>query len=173
MQPLLGLVSQVFAVLAVLVLGGHTQLAWGLHCAPGLRAAFLCGYHLAGLACVHAALTAATPLRRAVPMAALMLIRLASLAARLAIGQGGGGLQHYLWMEGLSLAGGVINAARWPERWLQPADAAAPAPLDLVANSHQIMHVMVAGALWLLHRGLEADSRVLAALRAGTAVCLS
>ena len=163
---------QVLAVLGVLVLGGHTQLAWGLHCAPGLRAAFLCLYHLVGLGCVHAALTAATPLRRAAPMGVLLLIRLASLAARLAIGQGGGGLRHYLWMEGLSLAGGVINAARLPERWLQPADRRAPAPLDLVANSHQIMHVMVAGALWLLHRGLEADSRVLAALRAGAAVCL-
>ena len=42
-----------------------------------------------------------------------------------------------------SLAGGLLNVLRVPERWLQPADPAKPAPLDYALNSHQV------GAGWV------------------------
>jgi len=40
------------------------------------------------------------------------------------------------------MAGGFVNAYRTPERWI------GAGPLDLLGNSHNIMHVMVVGATY-------------------------
>ena len=37
-----------------------------------------------------------------------------------------------------SLAGGLLNVLRIPERWLQPEDPTTAAPLDFFLNSHQV-----------------------------------
>lgn len=41
-------------------------------------------------------------------------------------------------VQALSLAGGLLNVLRIPERWLQPADPGKAAPLDHLLNSHQV-----------------------------------
>jgi hypothetical protein len=74
-------------------------------------------------------------------------------------------------VQACSLAGGAVNALRVPERWLQPRRAGAPAPLDCVLNSHQIMHCLVALAMLHLHLGLSLDARFVSELRAGGAQC--
>ena len=124
-------------------------------------------------------------------------------------------------MQVCSLAGGLLNVLRLPERWLQPTDPAKPAPLDYALNSHQVgtpvmagfmqplqggisccrhqgwqpprqpaslpangaslcptacpclqlMHLLVAAAMWQLHLGSAADYRSVSALLDGTAQC--
>lgn len=53
-------------------------------------------------------------------------------------------------MLGLFVLGGVLSATFVPERW-------APGRLDLVGNSHQIMHVLVVAAQYYMFRGALAD----------------
>ena len=48
-------------------------------------------------------------------------------------------------MQVCSLAGGLLNVLRLPERWLQPTDPAKPAPLDYALNSHQVGTPVMAG----------------------------
>jgi hypothetical protein len=70
-----------------------------------------------------------------------------------------------------SLAGGLLNVLRVPERWLQPADPGKAAPLDYLLNSHQLMHVLVAAAMWQLHLGAAQDYSTIAALADGSMSC--
>lgn len=70
-----------------------------------------------------------------------------------------------------SLVGGLLNVLRIPERWLQPKDPGCAAPLDYLLNSHQIMHLLVAVAMWQLHLGATADYHTVSALLAGTEQC--
>ena len=99
------------------------MLWWGLSCSPALRALFVLLYYAAGAACIWAALRADTALKRGLPLLLLLAVRLGSFVARgLARGGLDAGLRHYLWMEACSLMGGIINAARVPERWFQPKD---------------------------------------------------
>eukprot|EP00887_Chlorella_sp_A99_P007828 scaffold20.g7828.t1 len=145
---------------------------WGLRCQPpALRLGLTLAYCLAGAVCTHAALRASTALQRALPMLALLLLRVASFALRARLSAGPSpALAHYLAMEAYSLAGGLVNAVRLPERWFQPRGEGEPAPLDLWLNSHQIMHVLVAMALLHLHLGASADYREVAGGRPCAAV---
>lgn len=81
------------------------------------------------------------------------------------------GCAFVLRLQAYSLVGGAINALHVPERWLQPADPAKPAPLDYWLNSHQIMHVCVALAMLHLHLGAEHDYHTVTQLRAGALQC--
>ena len=134
---------QVCGILLVMCGGGHMVLWWGLACFPATRAAFIAAYVACGAASVWAALRARSARARALPMLGLLLVRLGVYAARAVLERGtarlpGQPLQHYLLLELFTLAGGLVNVARVPERWLQPADPAHPAPLDLWLNSHQV-----------------------------------
>lgn len=48
------------------------------------------------------------------------------------------------------MLGGFIGALRVPEKWI-------PGRLDLLANSHHIMHVVVVYAVYHLHQGAVLD----------------
>ncbi|KAK7067962.1 Progestin and adipoQ receptor member 4, partial [Halocaridina rubra] len=50
----------------------------------------------------------------------------------------------------LAVLGGFIGALRIPEKWV-------PGRLDLLANSHHIMHVVVVYAVYHLHQGAVLD----------------
>ncbi|KAK9815212.1 hypothetical protein WJX72_000048 [[Myrmecia] bisecta] len=150
----------------ILFLGGvNVVLWWGLYCYPRLRSVFLVSYYCTGAACVLAAVTAKTSLRRAAPMFMLLCIRLAAVAARLALRSGShAGSLHYLWMEALSILGASINIARVPERWFAPAakgkgESRIAGWFDYWFNSHQIMHILVAIAIGHLHWGASLDYR--------------
>lgn len=163
----------VCGILLVLVGGGHMVLWWGFACFPAARLAFVTAYYTCGVVSIWAALRAQTAVGRGLPMLALLLVRLAAFGARLVL-EGWAGtpaLHHYFAMELFSLAGGALNVLRLPERWLQPEDPKQPAPLDLFLNSHQIMHVLVALAMWQLHLGADADHRRFSALLDGSLSC--
>jgi hypothetical protein len=148
-------------------------LWWGFACFPATRLAFVVSYYTCGVLSVWAALRAQTAVGRGLPMLALLLVRLAAFGTRLALEgwAGAPALQHYFAMEVFSLAGGALNVLRLPERWLQPDDPKQPAPLDLFFSSHQIMHVLVALAMWQLHLGAAADHRRFSALLDGSLSC--
>lgn len=142
-------------------------LGWGLRCLhPTLHSGLCAAYFGAGAAATLDALRASTPLRRALPMLALLLIRGLAIMVRAALapmahGTGSSALRWYVAMEVCSLLGGAVNAARIPERWFQPKEGGAP--LDIWINSHQIMHVLVAVAMACLHRGAVSDYHALQA----------
>lgn len=146
-------------------------LWWGLHCHPNTRHAFGVLYYACGALCVWGALTAKTAKGRGLPMLALVLVRISSFVTRAVLEPPSQALQHYVAMEVASLTGGLLNVLRIPERWLQPADPLKPAPLDYLLNSHQLMHVLVAVAMWQLHLGATKDYHTVQALLAGTAHC--
>ncbi|MPC29474.1 Progestin and adipoQ receptor family member 4 [Portunus trituberculatus] len=50
----------------------------------------------------------------------------------------------------LAVLGGFVGALRVPEKWV-------PGRLDLLANSHHIMHVVVVYAVYHLHQGAVLD----------------
>ncbi|EFN56054.1 hypothetical protein CHLNCDRAFT_52154 [Chlorella variabilis] len=163
----------VCGILLVLVGGGHMVLWWGLYCHPAARATFALLYYGCAAGCVWAALRARTAAGRGLPMLALLLVRISAFAARLLLEPPSVALQHYAAMEVCSLAGGLLNVLRIPERWLQPEDPTTAAPLDFFLNSHQIMHVLVAAAMWQLHLGAAADYRTVSALLDGSMQCPS
>lgn len=56
----------------------------------------------------------------------------------------------YTWQDLLAVLGGFVGALRVPEKWI-------PGRLDLLANSHHIMHVVVVYAVYHLHQGAVLD----------------
>ncbi|KAL4428814.1 hypothetical protein ABPG77_005252 [Micractinium sp. CCAP 211/92] len=161
----------VCGVLLVLVGGGHMVLWWGLFCLPTARWTLTLLYYGVGALCVRAALTASTALGRGLPMLSLLLVRLSAFVARGLLEPPSQALLHYAAMEAFSLTGGLINVLRIPERWLQPVEPGKAAPLDHLLNSHQLMHVLVAAAMWQLHLGATADYHSVTALLSGAAQC--
>ncbi|XP_071521088.1 progestin and adipoQ receptor family member 4 isoform X3 [Panulirus ornatus] len=55
-----------------------------------------------------------------------------------------------LYKDFLAVLGGFVGALRVPEKWV-------PGRLDLLANSHHIMHVVVVYAVYHLHQGAVLD----------------
>ncbi|XP_069980695.1 progestin and adipoQ receptor family member 4 isoform X3 [Penaeus vannamei] len=55
-----------------------------------------------------------------------------------------------LYKDLLAVLGGFVGALRVPEKWI-------PGRLDLLANSHHIMHVVVVYAVYHLHQGAVLD----------------
>ena len=163
------LLAQVCGIFLVGV--GYTELWFGLHCHPSLRLLVCACYVAAAAACMNSALRARTPLRPGLPLLVLLAARVASLAARPLLLPAVSGTQHYLCMEALCIAGGAINAARVPERWLQPPDPCCPAPLDYWLNSHQLMHLLVVAAMYHLQAGAQADHALVTALGSGALRC--
>ena len=67
-------------------------------------------------------------------------------------------------MQAYSVAGAVINVLRIPEKWLFPAGGPLPncrtaGFFDYWLNSHQLMHILILGALVHFQKGAFADYR--------------
>jgi predicted membrane channel-forming protein YqfA (hemolysin III family) len=172
-------------VFLLFVAGMAPLLWWGFACHPTVRGLFLSSYYGGAAAAVVASLRATSPAARAAPMAGLAGVRFASLGARALLGAGArAALPHYVAMEALSVAGALINVARWPERWLDGprraraaarakegggrsgggrgggvvgAAAVTPHLVDFAFNSHNLMHLAVLGALVAYGRGAAAE----------------
>lgn len=55
-----------------------------------------------------------------------------------------------LFQDIFAISGGIIGATNIPERWF-------PGTLDLIANSHHFMHVMVLLAAYQMHKAVSMD----------------
>jgi predicted membrane channel-forming protein YqfA (hemolysin III family) len=97
-------------------------------------------------------------------MGMLVVIRLASIVHRWCLGTcSHAALMHYLWMEVVCILGAFINVYRVPERWIHVKQAASRPhrsrqPLDLIGNSHSIMHVLAVVAMWHIYHGVATES---------------
>ncbi|KAK3872991.1 hypothetical protein Pcinc_021968 [Petrolisthes cinctipes] len=79
-------------------------------------------------------------------------MRAASATLRVTANGGGNPLafKHIILQDLMAVLGGFVGALRVPEKWI-------PGRLDLLANSHHIMHVVVVYAVYHLHQGAVLD----------------
>ncbi|XP_066248727.1 progestin and adipoQ receptor family member 4 isoform X1 [Euwallacea similis] len=72
----------------------------------------------------------------------------------LRISKAGGGdptaFVHVILQDVVSILGGCIGAVHIPEKWF-------PGSVDMVLNSHNIMHVLVVAAVWSMHQATALD----------------
>ena len=93
------------------------------------------------------------PINRLMALGIQFAARVGLYIAREALGCGyTNGLKYYWCMEAISVVGGLINAARLPERW-------CAGKLDILVHSHQIMHTLVMGSIGLMWLGTYEDFR--------------
>ncbi|XP_023646815.1 progestin and adipoQ receptor family member 4-like isoform X2 [Paramormyrops kingsleyae] len=123
-----------------------------LLCYPSIRSAALLAYILLSVYGIYSAVTARDSMRRLRSFVWQALFRLTLfLLRRLGVGVGSpSSLRHFIAMDTLAVLGGVINISRFPERL-------RPGLFDYWLNSHQIMHVLVVGAIVCLHWGVVDD----------------
>lgn len=102
-------------------------------------------------ACLLTRVSAATQdaLSRGAGFMVLVAARMVVLSLRLSSpSRGEDGALLYLVAEAMTVCGGVLNVARVPERWF-------PGTLDLLCNSHQIMHLLTGTAIWVFIMAVE------------------
>ena len=63
-----------------------------------------------------------------------------------------------------AISGGIIGATNIPERWF-------PGTLDLIANSHHFMHVMVLLAAYQMHKAVSMDLVWMTMVKQNGALC--
>jgi len=113
----------------------------------------LAGYCLVSLWCLYKASHARNPWERRFCFTLPFLMRAAAVLVRLSSYGGGDprAFRHIVLQDLLAVVGGFVGALRIPEKWLPPSS------VDLVANSHHIMHVVVVWAVYHLHQGATLD----------------
>ncbi|XP_028048337.1 progestin and adipoQ receptor family member 4 isoform X2 [Monomorium pharaonis] len=98
------------------------------------------------------AMTARSPWERRLCFAPPFLMRMLIMTLR-CFGIGGGSpeaLIHIILQDLIAVIGATIGALRIPEKWI-------PGRLDLVLNSHNVMHVMVVLAVCSMHTATLKD----------------
>ncbi|XP_020291556.1 progestin and adipoQ receptor family member 4 [Pseudomyrmex gracilis] len=98
------------------------------------------------------AMTARSPWERRLCFAPPFLMRMLVMALR-CFGVSGGSpdaLIHIILQDLIAVIGATIGALRIPEKWI-------PGRLDLVLNSHNVMHVMVVLAVCSMHTATLKD----------------
>lgn len=120
----------------------------GFMCSPVTTVTSVVVYYTWGLLGMWYSLRAASALHRGLPMLGLSVMRLAGLVARPLMGGSSlGAFWVYLLAEVFAIVGGMLNVVRFPEKWFQPSKPRTPGTFDLIANSHQLMHVLVVGTM--------------------------
>lgn len=71
---------------------------------------------------------------------------------------------HFLFQDIIAVFGGAMGAMNIPECWY-------PGKLDLVANSHNIMHVLVVYAAYQMHLAVVGDLAWMNAIAVGVDSC--
>ena len=136
---------------------------------------------------LYKAVTAQCPWQRRYSFILPFLFRLAVVSARFA-GVGGGDpnsfnylvsqVSHlsekkricaclflsFIFQDIAAIAGAFIGASNIPERWF-------PGSLDLVCNSHHIMHVLVVVAAYQMHQAVLQDLAWMTAVSEGKLAC--
>ncbi|XP_014211463.1 progestin and adipoQ receptor family member 4 [Copidosoma floridanum] len=119
--------------------GAMPLIAASVHCLPDilwhLCISTYCFLSIWGL---FKAMNASSPWERRLCFSPLFMMRMLVVACR-SFGLGGGNPEaflHVVLQDLVAVIGGTIGAMRVPEKWM-------PGRLDLLFNSHNIMHVMV------------------------------
>ncbi|XP_064120384.1 progestin and adipoQ receptor family member 4-like isoform X1 [Macrobrachium nipponense] len=109
-------------------------------------------YCVVSLWCLYKASHARNPWERRFCFTLPFLMRAASAFLRVTPSGGGhpDAFRHIILQDLLAVLGGFVGALRIPEKWV-------PGRLDLLANSHHIMHVVVVYAVYHLHQGAVLD----------------
>ncbi|XP_047468793.1 progestin and adipoQ receptor family member 4-like isoform X1 [Penaeus chinensis] len=109
-------------------------------------------YCFVSLWCLYKASHARNPWERRFCFTLPFLMRAASATLRGTVWGGGhpDAFRHIILQDLLAVLGGFVGALRVPEKWI-------PGRLDLLANSHHIMHVVVVYAVYHLHQGAVLD----------------
>ncbi|XP_033322430.2 progestin and adipoQ receptor family member 4 [Megalopta genalis] len=133
--------------------GAMPMMAATVHCLPDsywycciFIYCFLCMWGL--LMAMHAL----SPWERRLCFAPPFLMRMLLMVLR-CFGIGGGNpdaLTHVILQDMISVVGATIGAMRIPEKWI-------PGKLDLVLNSHNLMHVLVVLAVCSMHAATMQD----------------
>ena len=66
--------------------------------------------------------------------------------------------------DAIAVTGAIIGGINIPERWF-------PGRLDLICNSHHLMHLLVVYAVYEMHLGVNLDLKWMTAINEGTAEC--
>ncbi|GMH44267.1 hypothetical protein BSKO_12201 [Bryopsis sp. KO-2023] len=153
------LTLDVFGVYVVILGSQWAALRSTFACYPNARICAEVAYYSVGALGVVYAAAAKSPKQRGLPLLGLWLLRVGCLASRPVLG-GARVQSFYLYVlgEGCAVVGGVVNVARFPERFFQGArKPKTRALLDYWLNSHQLMHILTLGTLITTYIGLKWD----------------
>lgn len=134
-------------------LGALVTICAAIHCfQPESQATFLLLYLGVCILCLYQAMTVSTVWGRRFAFTAPFVIRVVCLCLRLSPHGGGAPdtTSHVVLQDLIAIIGVYIGAVRIPEKWF-------PGQLDLVFNSHNIMHVLVVVAQYHMHKAAEQD----------------
>ena len=134
-------------------LGALVTICAAIHCFhPDSQTIFLLLYLGVCILCLYQAMTVSTVWGRRFAFTAPFIIRVVCLCLRLSPHGGGAPdtTSHVVLMDLIAIAGGYIGAVNIPEKWF-------PGKLDLVFNSHHIMHVLVVTAVYFMHQAAKKD----------------
>lgn len=109
-------------------------------------------FSLASLFSCHQAIMAESPWKRRFSFLFPFFFRLVMLLLRFT-GLGGGhpaAIKHLVYQDIIAVGGGAMGAMNIPECWF-------PGKLDLIFNSHNIMHVLVVYAAYQMHLAVSHD----------------
>ena len=134
-------------------LGALVTICATIHCfQPDTQTTFLLLYLGVCLLCLYQAMTVSTVWGRRFAFTAPFIIRVLCLGLRLSPYGGGAPdtTTHVVLQDLIAIIGVYIGAVRIPEKWF-------PGKLDLVFNSHNIMHVLVVVAQYHMHQAASLD----------------
>lgn len=69
-----------------------------------------------------------------------------------------------MFQDAIAIVGAFIGGTNIPERWF-------PGYLDLIFNSHHLMHVLVVYAVYQMHLGATLDLKWMTAISGGLEQC--
>ena len=133
--------------------GALVNICAAIHCFPSeTKQLCLVFCLLVAILCLYQAMTVSTVWGRRFAFTAPFIIRVFCLLLRLSSWGGGGQgtTYHVVTQDLLAILGGYIGAVNIPEKWF-------PGKVDLVFNSHHIMHVLVVAAVYEMHQGAVLD----------------
>ena len=134
-------------------LGALVTICGTIHCFQADTQALLLLLYLGVcLLCLYQAMTVSTVWGRRFAFTAPFIIRVICLCLRLSPYGGGAPdtTSHIILQDLLAILGVYIGALYIPEKWF-------PGQLDLVFNSHNIMHVLVVVAQYHMHQAAKMD----------------
>lgn len=147
--------------------GGLITICATIACmSESFQTKFLWTYGLLCLYCLYKTLTAKCLWGRRFSFTAPFLVRMSMVILR-CLGFGGGhpmSFSHIVKQDAIAVTGAIIGGINIPERWF-------PGRLDLICNSHHLMHLLVVYAVYEMHLGVNWDLKWMTAINEGTAQC--
>jgi len=147
--------------------GGLVTICATIHClSQNVQTKLLWTYGLLCLYCLYKALTAKCVWGRRFSFTAPFLVRMSMVILRFLRIGGGNPLafSHIVKQDAIAVTGAIIGGINIPERWF-------PGRLDLICNSHHLMHLLVVYAVYEMHLGVNLDLKWMTAINEGTAEC--